>query len=593
MSPKRFSGIHFSYLLLLFSIIIASCAQISAPTGGKKDTTPPIVLKYLPENNSINFKSKEIKISFNEWVQNIQSVNNQVIISPSLQPFPKIEIVRNELTIKFKDTLQPATTYSIFFGDNIKDNNEGNPYSNLKYIFSTGSFIDSLSLSATIKTDLDKIPDNTYLLLYKQLEDSAFITQKPFYISKVSLEGKAQLDNVKEGVYRIYALSDKNGNYFYDLPTEAIAYMDSAIYIKNNMVNLGLELFMPEQEKTRIIEFDRSIKGGIWHITFNKELSFTKDEIKVEVLEEPTVQPIAFQLSTTASAGGSSMCVYFPKLEKDSSDLKLIVKANGILLDTFPVTIESKVFKKPVIYFTDTAAYKNLNIIPNQSLKLKASYYGLTPIDTNKNFITDTANNKISFQVSRDQDLCTYLYSANWKPEMIYKLHLLDSAFFDIAGNPNKQQVFTFLVKSPKKMGSLSVLYTFPKRESSYILILKDNSNKTIQQHTVKDTSQVKIDYGLLSPGTYNIQVIDDVNDNGIRNSGSFFNKTTPEKIYKEPKPVIVKENWDSEENIKVDFSVRSSSSSKAATMPEKTNNSTRESIKTDTPSKKIGVIKK
>ena len=155
------------YIVLLLHCFIASCAQIVAPTGGERDKIPPIITSSKPENKAINFAQKEISIQFNEWLAPLTNAKTQVIISPSVEPFPKIDIMKNELSIKFKEgILQPNTTYSIFFGDNLKDNNEGNVLPNYKYIFSTGNYIDSLTVKGKINTTTGKIPYFKKAILY-------------------------------------------------------------------------------------------------------------------------------------------------------------------------------------------------------------------------------------------------------------------------------------------------------------------------------------------------------------------------------------------------------------------------------------------
>ena len=552
MQKKSLNTINYPFynlFKLLAILFISSCAQISAPTGGKRDTSHPYVTKSTPQNPAVNFKQKEIIITFNEWLQPLQNAKNQVIISPPMEPFPKIEVARNVLSIKRKDTLQANTTYSIFFGDNIKDNNEGNPYPNFKYIFSTGNFIDSIKIKGQIKTMPDKIPDNTYVLLYKDTEDSAFTKKHPYYITKVNNEGLFSLENVKQGIYKIYALSDKNGNYYYDLPTEAIGFTDSLFSINSNLDTLSFSLFLPEDEKLRIFDFDRVIKGGILHLTFNRELSFTKDEINVSIKENNEITPIAFQ-----TEDAKKMAVYFPKMPTDTGSFTLSIKNKEQLVDSLSVRMESKKSTNPIMFFTDTTAYKSLNVIETQPLKLVSSHYSLSMIDKNNIIITDTSGAKIPISVSRDEDMHTYLFSATWRPGIKYKLIIGDSTISDLVGNVNKKQEFQFSTLPIKKTGNLLVYLELPQKHASYIVFLKDNSGKVIDKRVIRDSQAVKIDYGLQLPGIYNVEVIDDVNDNGIWNSGNFKNRTLPEKFFKELKPIIVKENWDAEEKIKVDF---------------------------------------
>jgi len=549
-------------ILLLHCFIIISCAQPSTPTGGPRDTKAPVITKSNPPNFSTNFHQREIKIEFDEWIQPLTNAQNQVIISPNVVPFPKISAERNELTIKLKDSLQANTTYSIFFGDNLKDNNEGNAFSNFRYIFSTGNYIDSLKVKGSINTTLDKIPDNTYLLLYKEKEDSAFLKTRPFYITKVSTDGTFNLENVKEGDYRIYTLSDKNGNYFYDLATEAIGFTDSFYSIHSNLDTLNFELFMPEDSVLRIYSYDRIVKNGIFHLTLNRELSYTKDEITVSVLNDSTIQPIAFQKKdwNLAADAGSEMSVYFPGLKKDTANLTLILKNNGKFIDTLKIRTESRSAKNTISFFNDTTIYRSLTVFETKPLILISANYSLSNIDTSKIFITDTFKTKIPFSISRSEDLQTYIIIADWKSGMKYELTVQDSTLADLVGNYNKMQKFSISAQSVKKAGNLLITYQLPLNNHQYVANLKDNSGKVLDKQILRDSQTVKINYGLMKAGTFSVELVDDTNMNGIWNSGNFATKTLPEKIYKEPKPIIIKENWDAEEIIIVDFSKTSTS---------------------------------
>ncbi|HUM50546.1 MAG TPA: Ig-like domain-containing protein [Chitinophagales bacterium] len=534
-------------------LFIASCAQIVAPTGGERDKIPPKITSSKPENKSTNLTQKEISIQFDEWLAPLTNAKTQVIISPSVEPFPKIDIIKNELSIKFKEgTLQPNTTYSIFFGDNLKDNNEGNILPNYKFIFSTGNYIDSLTVKGKITTTTGKIPENTFLLLYKDAADSAFTSKKPFYISKIGTDGTFNLENVKEGDYKIYALNDKNGNYYYDLPTEEIGFDTSFYHITGNLDTLSFLLFQPEDEKLRVNEFERTIKGGMLNITFNKELSFTKNQISASVSENSKIEPIVFQEKTPNKAK-----IYFPNLEKDTASFTVLLKNNNILFDSIRVRSESKTFKKPIAFFTDTTLYKNLSVIETQDFKLVASNYCIAAFDTARILLKDTANKEIPFFISRDIDLQTYFIKADWKAGIRYKLQLQDSVFTDLAENWSKMQDFSILATSIKKAGKLLITYELPQKNTNYIVKLKDSQGKVLDTRFLSDSQPLKIDYGLQAAGTYSVEVIEDLNNDGIWNSGIFANKTLPEKIYKEPKPILIKENWDAEETIKIDFSLK------------------------------------
>ena len=123
--------------LLVISLVFVTCANRGTPTGGEKDITPPIIIKSIPENYSVNFNVKEIKIYFDEYIK-IRNLQKQLIISPPIDPEPEITPLGSAskyITIKLFDTLQPNTTYAFNFGESIVDNNEGNPYPFYRYVF--------------------------------------------------------------------------------------------------------------------------------------------------------------------------------------------------------------------------------------------------------------------------------------------------------------------------------------------------------------------------------------------------------------------------------------------------------------------------
>lgn len=560
----------FYSISILHCFLLFSCAQIITPTGGPRDTQAPEITQAQPTNFSTNFQQKDIHIQFNEWIQPLTNAKNQVIISPEIEPFPSITIARNDLSIRFKNALEPNTTYSIFFGDNIKDNNEGNPYPNFKYVFSTGNFLDSLIIKGHITTNLDKIPDNTFLLLYKDISDSAFTTKRPYSITKIKTDGSFELNHVKEGNYRIFALSDKNNNYFYDLPTEEIAFLNSNINVHSNVDTLQLELFLPEEDKLRIQQFDRIVKNGILNLTFNKEISINADEITASLVGNNVVQPIAF-----TEKDQKNMAIYFPNMETDSNTFQLVIKNKSILIDTITIKTFHKKSPQPIPFFTDSLFLKNAFVIEGDPMYIRASNYSLSPIDTGKIIVTDTTKNPIPFSITRKDDLITYELFANWKPDMLYTFHVSDSAISDLVGNYNKLQEFSFRSIAVKKSSNLLINYVLPDISSDFIAILKDNSGKVLDKRILRDSQRVQINYGKLLSGSYTVEVIQDENKNGIWNSGNYQLKTFPEKIYKEPKPIILKENWDAEETIKVDFQYKSGKvgfMNNGSTLPSKPN---------------------
>jgi hypothetical protein len=198
-------------------MLLASCAQVVAPGGGKKDTTPPQVLKYTPDSASLNFKGKTIEILFDEFIQ-LKDLNTQLIISPPLEFTPDINIRGKSLIIEFngKEVLKDNTTYCISLSNAIQDINENNAKENFSYIFSTGSYIDSLKLNGKVELAFDHKTENGILvMLYSDLNDSVVYKSLPAYFGKTNDEGLFQINNIRAGKYNIRALKDVNANYKY------------------------------------------------------------------------------------------------------------------------------------------------------------------------------------------------------------------------------------------------------------------------------------------------------------------------------------------------------------------------------------------
>ena len=222
--------------IAVICLVIFNCANRGTPSGGDKDETPPVIVKSIPKNNSINFKAKEIKIYFDEYIK-LNDIQKQLIISPPMDPEPEITplgLASKYITIKINDTLQENTTYAINFGTSIVDNNEGNPYPYYRYVFSTGNYIDSLSIGGYIKNALEREPDDfVSVMLYEvndTFNDSIIYKKKPKYITN-TLDSTTtfKLENLKAGKYVMIALKEENGNYTFQQKTDKIGFYKNFI----------------------------------------------------------------------------------------------------------------------------------------------------------------------------------------------------------------------------------------------------------------------------------------------------------------------------------------------------------------------------
>lgn len=227
---------------------ITGCAQIGYPTGGPKDTIPPVLLKAAPPERTTNFTGKEITLTFNEYID-VQDIQNNLLVAPFPKANPNITHKLKTVTVKLKDTLLANTTYAIDFGNSLKDLNEGNPFRNYTYVFSTGKTIDSMTLSGTVvMAETGKTDSTITAMLYKDAPDSAVQTRKPNYIARLNRQGNFTFKNLSAGAYKLYALKDGDGGKTYNSAIETFAFAPKEIFITDS-VKKADTLFAYAEEK--------------------------------------------------------------------------------------------------------------------------------------------------------------------------------------------------------------------------------------------------------------------------------------------------------------------------------------------------------
>ena len=226
----KIRGTHSLFFILL--CFCAGCANVMAPTGGKKDTTPPKLVSIDPRDSLLNTRVKKIVLHFDEYIT-VNDVAKEVQISPILSIQPTVTGKNKEVTVKIADTLlEENTTYRISFGKAIRDLHEGNPYPDHTYTFSTGSFFDSLQFSGKVIDASTGLPDTgaVYVVLYSiKRPDSAIVREKPKYIAKAGADGVFALKGLPAKPFRVYAIKDVNANMIYDGSDEMVAFAEKPV----------------------------------------------------------------------------------------------------------------------------------------------------------------------------------------------------------------------------------------------------------------------------------------------------------------------------------------------------------------------------
>ena len=228
---KRFLPLVIIVCGILAPLFAPSCANTTqAPSGGKKDTIPPLIIdiKPLPGAVGVPLSGASFVFTFNEYV-NIKTPAN-ILLSPPQQRQPKSRLRGKNLVISFEEPLEPNTTYTLSFTDAIADANEGNMFPGYTYVFSTGSQIDSMMLTGTVLDCNTLAPvKGATVLLHKDLADSAVLKHRPYAAVKTDDWGFFVLPFIQDTLYRLYAIKDANNDNIYDPETERIAFIDSLI----------------------------------------------------------------------------------------------------------------------------------------------------------------------------------------------------------------------------------------------------------------------------------------------------------------------------------------------------------------------------
>lgn len=196
-------------ILIVFSLSVpVGCANIIPPSGGPRDSTPPVLVNATPHDSALNFKGDRIVLTFDEDLDDPRDIPNNVIYTPSMEVPPTLTTKGRTLTVKFNDTvLQRNTTYVINFGDAIVDNTEGNPVKNFVYTFSTGPYLDSLEISGKLQLAENGQVDTTLnVVLYRDLNDSAILTKGPQYAVRLNRSGEFRFHNLPKDTFAIYAM---------------------------------------------------------------------------------------------------------------------------------------------------------------------------------------------------------------------------------------------------------------------------------------------------------------------------------------------------------------------------------------------------
>lgn len=516
-------------IVFLFLLSFTDCAKKGRPSGGLRDTIAPVILRSAPENFTINFKNNEIRITFDEFIK-LKDISKELIISPPLKYPPVITplSVSKVLKIKILDTLKDNTTYSFNFGNSILDNNEGNLFPNYKYVFSTGSYIDSLTLKGTaVDALLPKTDFPTTVALYQvdqSYKDSLVFLEKPTYITTTLDEtNNFELSNLKQGTYQLIALKEQTRNYTFQPKTDKIGFYKDLITIPtDSLFELRLFKEVPDFKPTRPkLESSNRISFGYEGKTDNYQITLLtqmEDDFQYQVLKQPGRDTLNFWFK--------------PKVTKDSL---VFVTKNKLQIDTTTVRFRE--------LYSDSLRLTAINdrlISLGDTLKLKANT-PLVAINSEKISVVTKDSLAIDFvaQINTKENAAQIVFDK--QEEQLYSITLRNGALTDYLSNTNDSIVYRQQVKPIADFASLNL--TLDNADEFPLLIeLIDEKFKVVKQTYLEANAPVFFKH--INPGKYFIRLIVDQNKNKIWDPGNFLDKLAPEKVVYYPSIIELRANW-------------------------------------------------
>ncbi len=456
----KFSTIRQLLGLLTTTIFFCSCANIIPPSGGAKDTLAPVLISSFPKDSSLNFNAKKITLTFNEYVE-AKDIQQNIIVNPLPKNQPIVDYKLQNVFVTLKDSLEPNTTYTINFGNAIKDVNESNPAKNKTYTFSTGKYIDSNTISGNVVlANNGKIDTTLTAVLYANLDDTAILKQKPRYL--VTLDGKGffKFTNLPAATFNLFVLPNDYSKK-YDDSTKLFAFLNKPIHTGDSVKNYTLYAYreaeveekkqvqkpvedknkMPEKLKftTNIVNNRYDILDTALILSFNKKIKVS-DFKNIQLTDTNYIAikdyAIAIDSNKTQVIIKNNFALgakYFIVINKDGVTDTLnnvLSKSDTIRFSTFEekdygnikvrtnqktdnavlqIISNGKLFAS--LPFTSNAIYKKLFKPGDYELRIL--------LDENKNGIWDAGNYKQKKQPEKVIALTTkLLVKANWDNEV-------------------------------------------------------------------------------------------------------------------------------------------------------------------------------
>ena len=563
-------NLFYSFIIIALLTLNTKCANVTAPTGGPKDTIPPSLVNSIPTNKSINFKNNIIYLEFDERIKT-DKLDDQLIITPTIDGKYEASVKKNLLKISFDEPFSDSITYTLNFRDGIQDITESNPTLNNKFTFSTGSFIDSLSVFGLTTSLLtaDTI-ENVIVGLYKAEDTINIFNGSPYYFSQTNKEGQYSIENIKNGKYFIYAFTDANKNLKLDFNSESYAFKKDTLFLDSIPVELNFQL--SKLDLTPFRQMTALPSGKYFEINFNKYVT----EYTINYLDSSKQK-----LYSNLSKQNKSIRFYNHNNLMDSLQISYIAKdsLNSLLSDTvfvkfteskrktddFSFSVKPKQgqliskdfsaeinFNKPILSYNLDSFYFEydtivIQLIPDSTLfwndnKDKLSFnieIDLPKIDTlisQKRLIASSKDSIDDDRTTPKQPLKKE--KVNPTKNVGFRFYSGLATFISADSDSSKNIGVNYKFFKPEEVGTQEIIAN-TQYDNYIIQLLTEKFELVDQKENTKTFS-----FNNLLPGKYRIRVLIDSNNDGSWSNGNMRDNEEPEPVYIYPETLIIRADW-------------------------------------------------
>ena len=555
--------------VVLATLFAPSCANTSTPpSGGPKDTIPPIMEESVPLPNTTNYsiypKKNSIVLTFNEFVV-LKDPASNFFVSPPLKKRIMPKIKGKSVVLTFQDTLQENTTYSIDLGAGIADNNESNPFPRMSFAFSTGDHIDSIYTSGTVVDASTMFPkEKITILFHTDPSDSAVFNLLPVAAAKSDKWGYFTVRNIKPGAYRVFAIEDVNNNNKYDPELESIAFLDSLFVADSVMRADRPELLSYEEKDTAgIMSRPSAMQLNLFkelssrqYIRENKRLTkrsayikFNAPYVKIDTLE---IKEIAdSKIIREFNVMEDSLSLWFNDQGEIADTLNFKIKywktddSLGTLVSSWeefkmmPYTkkFEENKFGRKVEKLDTVCKYDvkmTSESIEQDGITLEFSFPLIQAPFDSISYYHITAKQQIGSEPYTITQDSTNIRRYFIKPtgEFVkgneYVLKIPHRVFVDINGNPCDSLVKKVTLPNDDNLSTLSL--SMENVDGNYIVeLISEKRDKIFRTYRIKESCTLNFPY--LRKGKFSIRITEDQNNNGILDTGSLLQKRQPERV--------------------------------------------------------------